>query len=368
MAVRTQAAVVRRRGGAFAFESVRIEEPRPDELLVRIVACGICHTDIAARDGLLGMRIPAVFGHEGAGIVEKTGAAITRVRPGDSVLLSFSSCGKCSRCSAGHPAHCAEFDTLNFGDARRDGSPTIRDAAGKALGSCFLGQSSLARHALTRERNAIVVEGASEDQLAVFAPLGCGVQAGAATVLNELKPRPGQSLVVFGAGAVGLSAVMAARLAGASPIVAVDIVPSRLELARKLGASVALDARKEDIGARLREVAGEVDHAVETTGASRVIDRAVKSLAPRGRLSLLGVSSDSAGESVTPSSPAPGQSVFYSIAGDSDPQKFLPFLIERYREGEFPVNLLIREYPAAKINEAVRDSTAGTTVKPVLRF
>ena len=368
MTVRTRAAVVHQRGGGFTLDEVEIDDPRPREVLVRIVACGICHTDISARDGLFSMRFPAVFGHEGVGIVERVGAEVARIRPGDKVVVSFSSCGECSSCHEGHPARCRAFGELNFGDARVDGSSTIWDTRGEPVGGCFFGQSSLSYHALTRERNVIPVDAADDDELAVFAPLACGVQTGAGTVLNELMPRPGESVVVFGAGTVGLSAVMAARLAGAAPIVAIDIVPSRLELAKELGASLVINGRQEDVSARLREIVGDVDHAVETTGLSRIIDLAMRSLSLRGKVSLLGIAADDPDERVTPRPPGRHQRVIHSIAGDSDPQTFIPFLIRCYKEGKFPFNGLIREYPASGINEAVRDSLDGVTIKPVLRF
>jgi aryl-alcohol dehydrogenase len=366
MTLRTRAALVHRPGGSFAFEEVEIDSPRPDEVLVRVVACGICHTDLAARDGLFASRFPAVFGHEGAGVVETVGAGVTRARAGDRVLLSFSSCGECKSCQGGHPAHCKAFGKLNFGSTRLDGTSTIRTAAGEPVGACFFGQSSFAGYALTRERNLVVLDDIDDDGLALFAPLGCGIQAGAGTVLNELQPRANESFVVFGAGTVGLAALMAARLAGASPIAAVDIVPSRLEMARELGADYVVNGNEEDVGSRLGEIVGDVDHAVETTGLSRVIDTAIRSLGPKGTLSQLGVSSDEA--EVSPKALGPGQRAFYSIAGDSDPQKFIPFLVHSYKEGKFPFTRLIREYPASDINEAVKDSLDGVTIKPVLRF
>jgi len=369
MAVQTRAAVVREAGGPFVFEEITVDDPQPDEVLVRIIACGICHTDIAARDGLIGLDFPAVLGHEGAGIVEKAGANAGRVRAGDRVVLSFSSCGHCSNCRSGRPAHCESFDNLNFEGRRPDGSPTIRDAGGKPVSGSFFGQSSFSFHALTRERNLIAVDASIDDEMALLAPFGCGVQAGAGTVLNELKPDPGDSFVVFGAGTVGLSALMAAHMAKAAPIVAVDIVPSRLELARKLGADFTVDARNEEAGARIREIVPEgVDHAVETTGLSRVIDQAIRSLGPGGNLSMLGIPADAPGERISPQKPGSGQRVFYSIAGDSNPQKFIPFMIEAFRKGELPVDTLVRQYQASKINEAVRDSLSGLVIKPVLRF
>jgi aryl-alcohol dehydrogenase len=361
--------VVRECGGPFVFEDIELDDLRSDEVLVRIIAAGICHTDIAARDGSLGVNLPAVLGHEGSGIVEKVGEKVGRVHAGDKVVISFSSCGACVNCRRNHPAHCRSFDELNFESVRPDGSHTIRDAEGKPVSGCFFGQSSFALHSLTRERNLILVDAATDDKLALLAPFGCGVQAGAGTVLNELRPNPGETFAVFGAGTVGLSALMAARIAGATPMVAVDVVPFRLELARRLGADFTLDARSGDVCARIREITGGgVDHAVETTGLSRVIDSAIRTLGPKGSLSMLGVSADAAGEQVTPSNPGKGQKVFYSIAGDSNPQKFIPFLIQAYREGRFPVDALVRQYESSKINEAVRDSLSGLIIKPVLRF
>lgn len=370
MSLRTQALVVERRGGNFRLMDVDLDDPRPDEVLVRIVACGLCHTDLAGRDGLLGLRFPMVLGHEGAGIVERVGNAVTRVGPGDPVLLSFASCGECTQCLRGHPARCVSMDDLNFGDGTRpDGSNTLWTPDGKPVGGSFFGQSSLARHALVRDRNVVPVAVPSENALAGLAPLGCGLQAGAGTVLNELQPRAGESLAVFGAGSVGFAALMAGRLAGASPVVAIDIVPARLELALELGATHVIDARSEDVAERLKAIAGAFDHSLETTGKSRLEDLAVACLGPRGKASLLAVSSDTADdERVVPRGAGPEQAVFYSVAGDSDPQVFIPFLIERHREGRFPFDRLSREYPAGEIDLAVEDSLAGITIKPVIRF
>jgi aryl-alcohol dehydrogenase len=314
------------------------------------------------------LDFPAVFGHEGSGIVESVGTGVDRVRSGDRVVISFRSCGKCSNCAAGHPAHCTRFDALNFNCARQDGSSTIHEANGQPVGCCFFGQSSLAYHALTGERNLVPVDAVDDDELALFAPLGCGVQAGAGTVLNELKVRLGESFAVFGAGTVGLSSLMAAKMAGASPIFAIDAVASRLELAKELGATHTIRTRHDRIASALKELAGTADHAVETTGVARIIDMAMKSLRPNGKMSMLGVAHEDHGEPVTPQSPGPGQSVFYSIAGDSDPQRFIPYMISCYREGRFPFHKLIRSYPALEINQAVKDAVGGSTVKPVLRF
>lgn len=366
--MRTRAAVVHRQNGPFSFEDVEVDDPQAGEVLVRILACGVCHTDIAGRDGSLGMRFPAVFGHEGAGIVESVGPGPASIKAGDRVVLSFSSCGECSGCRRGHPARCAAFDELNFGGTRSDGSYPIRDVRGKPVSGFLMGQSSHALHALTRVRNIVPVDEPDDDALALLAPLGCGIQAGAGTVLNELRPHPGDSVVVFGAGTVGLSAVMAARLAGVASIIVVDKVSSRLETAGELGATAVIDSSREDVFSKLGHLAGKIGHAVETTGLSSMAAIAVRALAPGGRVSLLGIHVDEPDVGMPAAKPAGGRKVFYSIAGDSNPQEFIPFMIRCWREGKFPFDRLIREYPANRINEAVRDSLEGRTVKPVLRF
>ncbi len=364
MTLRTRAAVVRACGGSFKFEDVEIDEPRSYEIVVRIKACGICHSDIAVRDGLMAPHFPRVLGHEGAGIVEKVGKKVTAVRPGDKVLLSFCSCGKCANCRKDRPAHCIQFDALNFGWTRVDGSSTIWDAQGFPVGGNFFGQSSFAYHALTHERNAIAVH-VSEEELTLFAPLGCGIQAGAGTVLNELRTQEGESIIVFGAGSVGLAAVMAAHLIKAHPIIVVDTVSSRLELAMELGAHLVINSRREKLTECLKPLVDSVDHVVDTTGSSLIINQAMRLLSAQGKISLLAISSDD-GEIST--SLGPHQTVIDSIAGDSHPQQFLPFLINCYKKGLFPFDKLIRHYPAQTINQAVRDSLKGVTIKPVLLF
>lgn len=358
----TQAAVVRTCSGSFKFETVEIDEPRSYEILVRIKACGICHTDIAVRDGLLAPHFPRVLGHEGAGIVEKVGKKVTSLSPGDKVLLSFCSCGKCANCRKDHPAHCIKFDALNFGWTRLDGSSTLWDANGFPLGGNFFGQSSFAYHSLTHERNAIAVD-VTEEELALFAPLGCGIQAGAGTVLHELQIQEGEPVIVFGAGSVGLAAVMAAHLVKARPIIAVDTVSSRLKMAEELGAHAVINSQKENLATRIKQIVDGADYIVETTGKSLIINQAISFLRSRGKISLLAVSDGKISARLKPQ-----QMLIDSIAGDSNPQTFLPFLISCYKKGLFPFDKLISQYPARAINQAISDSLKGTTIKPVLCF
>ena len=195
-----------------------------------------------------------MLGHEGAGVVEEVGPAVTSLSPGDSVVLSFGHCGNCAQCASGLPGYCASFFGLNFGGSDLDGSTALEDADGNALHDHFFAQSSFATYALARESNAVRVPAGAP--LELLGPLGCGIQTGAGAVINSLKVRPGTSFVGFGAGAVGLSAVMAAKVAGATTIVAVDVVPERLELAKELGATHTVNSREVDLIEAVREATG----------------------------------------------------------------------------------------------------------------
>ncbi len=194
-----KAAVVTAKEQPLVIENVEIDEPRPDEVQVRLVATGVCHTDAIVRDQWYPTPLPAVLGHEGTGIVEKAGSAVTGIAPGDHVVLSFASCGACANCISGHPAYCADFAMRNFGGARKDGSMAFRAEDGSAVSSHFFGQSSFADVTNVAERSPVKVSETAP--LDILGPLGCGVQTGAGAVLNVLKPKPGSSFVLSGTGA-----------------------------------------------------------------------------------------------------------------------------------------------------------------------
>ncbi len=350
-----RAAVLRRVGRPLAIEELEIEGPRADEVLVRLAASGICRTDIDFCEG--GAPGPVVLGHEGAGVVEEVGRAVKGVRRGDHVVLSYQSCGRCAACKQGHLADCRRFWDLNFGFARADGSNAL---AASGVRGHFFGQSSFASHALATERNLVKV--GKNLPLERLAPLGCGMQTGAGTVINSLGVTAGQSIAVFGTGAVGLAAVMAARLVGADPIIAVDIVPKRLKLARELGATHGLDNRKADLAQRIRAIArGGVDHLLEITGDPDLHRLGIELLNPGGRMALL------TGESGPGELPG-GRRVFGVIQGDAVPQRFIPYLIKLHRQGRFPFDRLVTFYDFDDINRAIADAKRGKTIKPVLRM
>lgn len=349
-----EAAVARASSRPMKIERLEMEGPREDEVLVRLVASGICHTDIslwqaAGPDGL-------VLGHEGAGVVERVGKAVRSVRRGDHVVLSYQSCGHCSPCKHGQPTQCSHFWELNFGFARLDGS-TALEASG--VRGHFFGQSSFATHTLATERNIVKVSKALP--LQILAPLGCGLQTGAGTVMNSLAVRAGSSIAVFGTGSAGLAALMAARIVGANPIVAIDIRPKRLQLAKELGATHLINARHCDSGKKIAAICGGIDFAVETTGDPSIERAALNLLNPSGHLALL-----SGGG--TPEELPGGRRVLSIIQGDAIPQQFIPRLIKLWQQGQFPFDRLVRFYDFRQINRAIADSIRGTTVKPVLRI
>ena len=226
----TRAAVLHEHGGEFVLEDLELACPRPEDVLVRVVATGFCHTDQKVRNGARNVPLPVVLGHEGAGVVEAIGSGVTTVAVGDHVVLTFAYCGACANCRSGHPAYCEQMDELNFG-----ATGSVLTRAGEQMHSGFFGQSSFSTHALVNARSAVRVEPALP--LDLLGPLGCSIQTGAGAILNVLRPEPGDSLAVWGVGAVGLSAVISAGWAGCESIVAIDVNPARLELARELGAT-----------------------------------------------------------------------------------------------------------------------------------
>jgi aryl-alcohol dehydrogenase len=367
MARTATAAVVPEIGAPFALTEVTLDAPRPDEVVVRLVAAGLCHTDLSVRAGKLPSPFPVVLGHEGAGIVEEVGYRVTSVAPGDKVLLSFTSCGACGNCLAGHPAYCAGFLPLNFGGARADGTGTLNGADGPVAGH-FFGQSSFATYALADERSLVKV--APDAPLDLLAPLGCGIQTGAGTVLNVLRPEIGGTLAVFGVGAVGLAAVMAAALGGPSRIVAVDVVPERLELARELGATDVVDARGDGVAAALRDLTGGagVDYAVEASGNVGALSAAIDALALRGTCAIVGAPAFGTTVPVDVNGLLGGKRIIGVTEGDADPRRFVPLLADLVARGALPLEKLVRRYPFADIEKAVLATERGEVVKAVLTF
>ena len=368
--MKIKAAVIYERSGKFSIEELELNEPNDSEVLVRIVGVGICHTDLAARDQHLPIppsrALPGVFGHEGAGVVEKVGARVNKVNPGDHVALSWDCCGTCPSCRSGKDTYCHNFFLHNFNGARTDGTTTMQKGDQVIYGS-FFSQSSFASFSLANESNVVKVP--KDIPLDILGPLGCGVQTGAGAVINALQASVGSSIAVFGVGPVGMSAVLGALVCGCATIIAVDIIPERLEMARELGATHTINASEVDPVEAIRDLTGGgAEYTLECVGNPQVLRQAVDSLPRCGVCGLLGVVPPGTEVNLDMDLIMNGRTVRGIIEGDAIPDLFIPKLIQLYGQGRFPFDRLITFYPFDEINKAVEDMEKGRVVKPVLRF
>ncbi len=369
MTTPARAAICRGNAEPFRIEDVELDDLRPDELRVRVVACGVCHTDMAVRDEQLPVPHPVVLGHEGAGIVEEVGSAVTVAKPGDRVVMSFNSCGSCPSCAIDAPTYCYNFFPHNWSGARADGSPVMfKD--GEPMNANFFGQSSFATHAIAHEANTVkVADSAADIPLERIAPIGCGLMTGAGAVLRSMKVRKGMPIAVFGAGTVGMAAIMAAKIVGADPIIAVDVNDARLELAKELGATHAFNGKDGAID-KIRELVPQgLGYVFDTTGINTLIQEAWDLLAPMGICGIVGASDPA--DNLTFNEAAMmggGRRVMGILGGDSDVGPFLNELLDYHVKGQFPFEKLIGYFDFDQINEAIHASEDGSVVKPVLRI
>jgi aryl-alcohol dehydrogenase len=364
--VKATAAVFPSAKAPIELREVEVAEPRGSEVLVRMTATGVCPTDLSVHDGTIPFRMPGVVGHEGAGVVEAVGGAVTTVRPGDKVLLVSPSCGVCRPCATGHPALC-DVPGLRWAGGRLDGS-SVLTMDGEPVAGRFLGQSSFCSYAVVEERTVLKAPQDIPDE--TLAPFGCGVVTGAGAVLNVLKPGTDSRVVVLGAGAVGLSAIMAAAVTAATRIVAVDRVPSRLELAKELGATDTINGGEvDDLAAAIKDVTGGgADFIVETTGNTGVLHASLYGLARGGTMGLIGAPAPTEALSMPVVQLVMGAVGLRGVVMGDGSAPFLQALMGLYRQGRFPVDRLVTTYPFEQIEQAVADATSGTVIKPVLTF
>jgi aryl-alcohol dehydrogenase len=361
-----RAAVVLETGGEFKIDQLELSDPRDDEVLVRIVGAGICGTDLGAVHGHLPIPAPpSVFGHEGAGIVEKVGARVTKVKPGDHVVLAWDYCGTCAACKVGKELTCLNFFLHNFHGARTDGSATLHKGD-EVVHGCFMGQSSFADFALANERSVVKVR--EDVPLEILAPMGCGVMTGAGAVMNSLRAGPGSSIAVFGVGTVGMSAVLAAYVCGCTTIIAVDINADRLKTAKEFGATHTVKAGEVDPVQTIMDITGGgPEFSLECIGNPKVFRQAVDVLPRMGVCGLVGVVPPMTEVSLNMDLIMNGRTVMGVLGGDAVADLFIPKLIELYSQGRFPFDRMITFYPFDEINRAVEDMASGRVIKPVLR-
>jgi aryl-alcohol dehydrogenase len=279
--------------------------------------------------------------------------------------MAFPFCGVCPNCRSHMPAHCMDSVKLKGAGTRADGS-TLMEKDHAPVYSAFFQQSSFGTYAIANERFAVKVR--NDAPLERLGAMACGMQTGAGAVFNAMKPNPGDAIVVFGVGGVGLSSLMAAKLAGCDPIIAVDVQAGRLELARELGATHTIDASKEsDVVGAIRKITRYgAKFSVETSARPEILRAAVECLMPLGTAILLGSSRKGTEVSLEMPFLQDGRAVRGVIQGWSEPKKFLPHLVDLMMEGKFPAERLMTFYPLADINQAAEDATTGKTIKPVL--
>lgn len=364
--MKIKAAVVYEKKGPFIIEELDLEEPRADEVLVRVIGAGVCHTDLAVRDQHLPSPLPAVLGHEGSGVVEKVGSGVSKVAPGDHVVMSFLTCGTCPACSQGDPGHCVDLMPGNFGGSRVDGSIVLRKGDQPIHGP-FFGQSSFANYALANERNIVKVD--RDLPLEILGPLGCGVQTGAGGVINSLKAGPGSSIAIFGVGSVGVSAILGSLICGCTTIIAVDIQAERLKGALEFGATHAINSAKVNPVEEIQKITGDgVEYSLECVGKPIALRQAVDSLRAGGTAGLIGGAAHDDEVSLNMESILTGRTITGITEGGSIPTVFIPKLIDLYKSGRFPFDKMVTFYPFEEINQAAEDSENGKTLKAILRF
>ena len=360
----TTAAIFSADTNAFSIEDIELAELQPKEVRVKLHASGVCHMDMAAPELV---APPAIYGHEGVGTVVEIGTAVTRFRPGDRVVMSYGSCGACANCDDGKPYHCDNSWDVTFTGRRADKTPTAY-WRGKPVAAAFFQQSSFAQHAVTLEDGLV---GVSDDTPSeILAALPCGVLTGVGVVFEQLNVRPGNSIAIFGAGAVGLSSVMAARIVGASPIIAVDLNDDRLALARELGATETINPSQGDVAKLLLSaISRGVQFAVDTTGSSKAFDAAVHSLGVGGELAACILPSPMDDFSFQPMKLfEQAASLKFVSFGNATPKNMIPKMIDLFKDGRLPVDKLIKTYPFENINDACADAKRGAAIKPVLTF
>jgi len=364
------AAVVREPRGKFNIEELELDEIRPNEVRVRVVAVGVCHTDVAMRDAVFPIPMPVVLGHEGAGVVEAVGSNVTKVSAGDHVVMSAAYCGHCLQCLIGQQAYCENGFAEDFGGRRTlDGSSSLTSISGEVVSSHFFGQSSFATYANVVESALIPVD--RDLPLEKIAFLGCGMQTGAGSILNELRPPAGSSVAIAGTGAVGHAAVMAARASGCTTIIAIDRHENRVALAQELGATHGVHGQAEEAQEELLRITGGrgVDFILNTTDSPAALTSLAGALGIRG--SLATVAAMTPGTEATfevGGSLLKGWNFRTIVQGSSVPQQMVPRLIGLWQRGQFPIDRLVKTYDFTDINSAFEDSESGAVVKPLLVF
>lgn len=354
----------------FHREELNLAGPGPGEALIRVVATGVCHTDLNTQSGDMPLQLPGVLGHEGSGIVEAVGPGVDNVSVGSRVIMGWPYCGQCRNCERGQHRYCENIGAELCAGVRLHGPDAGHSAYTRADGSelsgHFFGQSSFATRSLVRASSLVEVDDSVD--LALLGPLACGITTGAGAVFNTAKPEVGESIVVIGAGAVGLAAVMAARNTPATKIIAMDLQDSRLQLAKELGATHTVNSGEVDMVEEIiRICSGKADYVLDCTGSVKVIEKAAEAVRMLGTLILIGGAPAEARFSLDHLTALWGLNVVGTLGGSSTSRQLIPGLIELHKQGRFPFDRLVSFYDFDQIDQAIADAHEGGTIKAVLR-
>jgi len=368
--MKIRALVVEAKDAPFEVQEIELAEPGRGEALVRIVAAGVCHTDAITRAGDMPMPFPCVLGHEGSGVVEQVGADVSRLAPGDKVIIGWPSCGECRNCLDGQPRYCLRTGEALVSGRRFKGELAGTSAYsrnGQELHGHFFGQSSFATHSIVSADAVVKVP--KDVPLELLGPLACGLATGAGAVLNEARPRLGDSILVVGVGAVGLAAVMAARNSGVTKIIVAAEHDSRLAIARDFGATHTINSRTTQLVKEVAKITGStVDFAFDCTGVISVIETMAQTVGMLGTLVLIGGAPAGASFSLDHLSTLWGKRVIGVLGGGGRSGQLIPALVELHQQGRFPFDRLVRYYELGQIEQALEDSKSGEVIKPILRM
>jgi len=364
--MRTRAAILSKLNAPLTIDEIEVDDPHAGEVLVRMVASGVCHTDVSAMHGIVPAPLPVVLGHEGAGVVEAVGPGVSKLQKGDHVVTSaVAHCRQCRSCLSGRPFLCENGMALTFGGGLADGTKRFRRGT-EEIGHFFL-QSSFAEFTVVPEQIAVKVP--RELPLEQIGPLACGLGTGAGAVLNTAGVRAGESVAVFGCGGVGLSAIMAARVSRATPIIAIDMLDQRLQLAKDLGASETINAAGTNVVEAIQALTnGGPDFAFECIGRPDTIRQAVDCVRPGGSAVISGVIAPGA-EVTLEGFPLIMKNVLGNVEGSCIPDLFIPLLLDLWQQGDFPFDRLLgTPYAHADIGKAIAGMESGEVIKPVVVY
>lgn len=366
MARTAKAALCRAHNTPVVIEPVTVDGPKRGEVMVKLGACGVCHSDLSAITGTIALPLPLVLGHEGAGVVEEAGEGVSGLMKGDHVIFSFIyMCGRCRFCVSGRPVLCLEQGKALT--TPLEGTPRVRDARGQPL-NIFSGCGSMAEYATVSAENLIKID--PTIPLDCAALVGCGVTTGVGAVFNTAKVEPGSSVAVFGCGGVGLSVIQGARIAGAEKIIAIDTLQPKLEMAKRFGATDSILFTEDPTKALKKMTGGGPDYAFECVGSGELAAAAYRAIRRGGLAVVVGVAKPSDSTSVrTMTLPFEEKTLTGSYFGSCVPRVDFPRMLSLYMAGKLKLEELItRRYPIDEAPQAFADLQAGKNARGVIVF